>query len=63
MATSNDSGKTWTRSRAIAVRGFISPAGSLFQGSHFPRIAAGKNPEGVVKLSLGKKRHVLIKPI
>ena len=52
VAKSTDGGATWTRSRAINVRGFLTPTGNPaqgFSGSAYPRIAAG--PEGNVYLT------------
>jgi len=53
VAKSTDLGATWTRNRAINVRGFISPAGSLNQGSHFPQIATGLNDEVYLTFNQG----------
>ncbi|HVE46718.1 MAG TPA: cell wall-binding repeat-containing protein [Acidimicrobiales bacterium] len=41
VARSTDLGQSWARTRAVNVRGFVSPSGSLFGGSAFPRLAAG----------------------
>ena len=57
MGKSLDNGVTWTRSRAINVRGFISPAGTLHTGSHFPRLATG--PGGEVYLTFNQGPGVL----
>ncbi len=40
-ATSTDAGQTWTRTRAVNVRGFLPPSGGAFRGSSFPRMATG----------------------
>ena len=53
VARSLDNGATWTRSRAINVRGFNSPAASLFGGSHFPRLAAGPGGEVYMTFNQG----------
>ncbi len=44
VARSNDGGLTWSRNRAVNLRGFLSPAGSVHNGSNYPRLAIG--PEG-----------------
>jgi hypothetical protein len=41
VASSSDAGLTWTRTRAVNVRGFRPPGGGTFRGSAFPRMAAG----------------------
>jgi len=52
VAKSTDMGQTWTRNRAINVEGFISPAGTMFNGSNFPRLATG--PGGEVYLTFNQ---------
>ena len=41
MARSNDMGATWTRTRAVNMRGFLNPGGTVHNGSNYPRLAAG----------------------
>ncbi len=53
VAKSLDNGQTWTRARAINTRGFISPSGSLFGGSHWPRLAVGNGGEVFVTFNQG----------
>ena len=44
VARSDDMGATWTRTRAVNLRGFVNPSGTLHSGSNYPRLAIG--PEG-----------------
>jgi len=53
VAKSTDLGVTWTRNRAINVRGFISPVGSLNQGSHFPQIEVGRTDDVYLTFNQG----------
>ena len=53
VAKSLDLGQTWSRSRAINVRGANSPAGTLHNGSHFPRLAVGNGGEVFVVFNQG----------
>jgi len=46
MATSTDLGQTWTRTRAVNLRGVVAPAAAAFRGPAFPRLAGG--PDGAL---------------
>ena len=41
MATSTDLGQTWTRTRAVNLRGVVAPGAAAFRGPAFPRLAGG----------------------
>ncbi|MDP9441414.1 MAG: cell wall-binding repeat-containing protein [Actinomycetota bacterium] len=52
VAKSTDLGATWTRVRAVNLRGFLSPAGTVHNGGNQPRLAAG--PDGNVYVTFNQ---------
>jgi hypothetical protein len=52
VASSADGGRTWARTRAVNLRGVITPDGIPFRGSSFPRMAGG--PDGALYLAFNQ---------